>query len=443
MLSKLHWYLMGKRILVADDSRTIQQAFAMVMDGTGYTLSFAKSVDEALAAAKRDGRPDLVLSDAVLGSGSGYDLCAQLKAEAALHDVPVYILASAQNPYDETRGRKVGADGHLAKPFESQALLDAVASALTTPTRRASAVMPAQALDFGISAGGHAEDVVEDEDSYGEITIERGPAGPPGSTGWTARPLAKPAVARPAPVAPTPAAPAPAAPRAPMIPSPRPSMGMPGQRPGTPAPSLGLPPPPAPPVPRQPARTMMGFPSPKTGAAGRTTGFPATAAPPVAAPGLPAPSRPATVPPATAVPGRPTGFPTPAVPAGPLVARPLTQAPSLPAPLSAPRPTAPRVTPAAPASAMPSAPQPITRQTATPPPGAAVAHPPSAVAAAVAAVTDKIDQKVAAIAERGPEYEAIAKLSREIIEQVVWEVVPELAETIVRQAVDRLASAKK
>ena len=58
-------------------------------------------------------------------------------------------------------------------------------------------------------------------------------------------------------------------------------------------------------------------------------------------------------------------------------------------------------------------------------------------------MTDKIDQKVAAIAERGPEYEAIAKLSREIIEQVVWEVVPELAETIVRQAVDRLASAKK
>src|SRR5512139_192290 len=124
MLSKLHWYLMGKRILVADDSRTIQQAFAMVLDGTGYTLSFAKSVDEALAAAKRDGRPDLVLSDAVLGSGSGYDLCAQLKADAGMREVPVYILASAQNPYDETRGRKVGADGHLAKPFESQALLD-------------------------------------------------------------------------------------------------------------------------------------------------------------------------------------------------------------------------------------------------------------------------------------------------------------------------------
>jgi len=205
MLSKLHWYLMGKRILVADDSRTIQQAFAMVMDGTGYTLSFARSVDEALAAAKRDGRPDLVLSDAVLGSGSGYDLCAQLKAEAGLRDVPVYILASVQNPYDETRGRKVGADGHLAKPFESQGLLDAVASALSTPARRPAAGMPAQGLDFGAAASRYGEDevVADDEDSYGEITIERGSVAPTSPTGWTGRPPTKPSGARPLPVAPT------------------------------------------------------------------------------------------------------------------------------------------------------------------------------------------------------------------------------------------------
>jgi hypothetical protein len=58
-------------------------------------------------------------------------------------------------------------------------------------------------------------------------------------------------------------------------------------------------------------------------------------------------------------------------------------------------------------------------------------------------VTSAVDQKMAALAARGPEYEAIAKLSREIIEQVVWEVVPELAEAIIRQEVDRLASARK
>jgi hypothetical protein len=60
-----------------------------------------------------------------------------------------------------------------------------------------------------------------------------------------------------------------------------------------------------------------------------------------------------------------------------------------------------------------------------------------------AAVSSAVDQKVAALAARGPDYEAIAKLSREIIEQVVWEVVPELAEVIIRREIDRLASAKK
>jgi hypothetical protein len=62
---------------------------------------------------------------------------------------------------------------------------------------------------------------------------------------------------------------------------------------------------------------------------------------------------------------------------------------------------------------------------------------------AIAAVSNRLDQKMAAIAARGPEYEAIAKLSREIIEEIVWEVVPELAEIIIREQVDRLAAAKK
>jgi hypothetical protein len=67
----------------------------------------------------------------------------------------------------------------------------------------------------------------------------------------------------------------------------------------------------------------------------------------------------------------------------------------------------------------------------------------SAPAPVVAAVSSAIDQKLAAIATRGKEYEAIAKLSREIIEQVVWEVVPELAEVIIKQEIDRLVAAKR
>ena len=88
----------------------------------------------------------------------------------------------------------------------------------------------------------------------------------------------------------------------------------------------------------------------------------------------------------------------------------------------------------------------VTRKVPTPVPASVPPSTPSvrqSSPALAAVVSSAVDQKVAALAARGPEYEAIAKLSREIIEQVVWEVVPELAEMIIRQEIDRLASVKK
>jgi hypothetical protein len=60
---------------------------------------------------------------------------------------------------------------------------------------------------------------------------------------------------------------------------------------------------------------------------------------------------------------------------------------------------------------------------------------PAVSPAVSAAVSSVVDAKVASIAARGPEYEALAKLSREVIEQIVWEIVPELAEAIIREQV--------
>lgn len=57
------------------------------------------------------------------------------------------------------------------------------------------------------------------------------------------------------------------------------------------------------------------------------------------------------------------------------------------------------------------------------------------------AVGSMVDQKVAAMAARGPEYEALAKLSREVIEQIVWEIVPELADAIIREHVAKRGTA--
>jgi CheY-like chemotaxis protein len=438
-------YLMGKRILVADDSRTIQQAFAMVMVGSDYELSFAKSVDEALAVAKRDGRPDLVLSDAMLGSGSGYDLCAGLKADADLHDVPVYILASTHNPYDDARGRKVGADGHLAKPFESQALLDAVASALATPVNPVSSVMPQFSADFNDNTARiSSKDVpLEDDDSYGEITIERGPPAPAQSAWAATKPPKRPSGMRPI-VAATSAAPpvVPPAPRPSLIPGARPSASMPVAR-------TGMTPQPTPPTPApgsaRPAlnRTMMGFPSVKQPVSGK----PAEPAAPTPAASLPL--RAAVPVPVAASPSRPVMLPTPAAPAAPVATKPLLPPPTGGPPVAPAqaRPPVPRFSPPpSPAPAPVALPAPVARRAPTPVPISAVSEPTSVrqTSPALAAVlSTAVDEKVAALSARGPDYEAIAKLSREIIEQVVWEVVPELAEMIIRQEIDRLASAKK
>src|SRR5262245_37956906 len=116
---------MPKHILCADDSATMQKVVAITFGQTDYQVSAAKSVDEALAVAKQN-RPDLVLADAVMPGKTGYDLCLALKSDGALKSVPVVILCGNSQPYDEARGKAVGADAHLAKPWDTQVFLDKV-----------------------------------------------------------------------------------------------------------------------------------------------------------------------------------------------------------------------------------------------------------------------------------------------------------------------------
>jgi CheY-like chemotaxis protein len=393
---------MGKRILVADDSLTIQKAFAMVLSGQDYTLVPARSLDEALSAAK-GGRPDLVIADAVLGNSSGYDLCASLKADPALRGVPVHILASTQNPLDETRAQRAGADGHFVKPFDSQTLIDGVSAALAAPARVAPgpvvAAAPTRPAPASSWPPAEANNVTEEggapeDDSYGEFTIERGSSS--GAAPWAARPPTWPGARQPTPPPPT----ATSASRPSLIPGVSAPTPVPGIRPGPALPGV-VPPGPVGTTPRSvPSRTIMGFP-----AMGSTPSqaSPNPTAPPLAArPAVPRPS--ATQPPVV----------------------PRTATPTPPPP-SAPTP---------PAGVVPQAP--VRRSGSMP-----IAMPSPAPAPLVAAVSSAIDQKVAVIAARGREYEAIAKLSREIIEQVVWEVVPELAEVIIKQEIDRLVAAKR
>jgi CheY-like chemotaxis protein len=424
---------MAKRILIADDSVTIQKAFAMTFGAEDVALTAARSADEGLAQAQK-ARPDLIIADGAMPGRSGYDLCLQIRSDPALRGVPVYILASSQQPYDEAKGQRSGADGHLLKPWETNAFLEKVRDALSrgstigAPTGRPSAAPPPAVR---VTAASQPASAIEDD--YGEISIDRGrdsePVTPP------------PAMNAPPPSVPPrltatsmPAASAPSAPglRPSLIPGMRPG-AMPPARPGT--------------VPVRPLSNTGGFQPlaplrPAVPPVGRTMiGLPAANVP---IPGAMRPSAPVAPPAAPLPPRAPTGPFAPQQPMALLAAPPPPRAPEitpLPPPPRAremtpapPPPRAREMTPAPPVRARettPAPPPPRTREMTPAPPVRAremTPTPPPVVAASVG-------ETMAAIAAKGPEYEAIAKLSREIIEKIVWEVVPELAEAIIREHV--------
>jgi CheY-like chemotaxis protein len=458
---------MAKRILIADDSLTIQRAFAMSFAGEDLTLLSARSADEGLTIA-RQSRPELVIADGVMPGRSGYELCAAIKSDPTLRGVPVYILTSSHNPYDEARGRQSGADGQLTKPFEAAALVERVgealakgavsaapvaasASPLLSPLPVVSAFATARgappAPEVGLPGG-------DDGDDYGEITVEadlprepaREPAREPVRAPQPIQPFPPAVAAAPAPVAAPVRAPAPAsAPAA--------------------ASASEVTPPPRVPAPSPPRPATPGF----TMSPGSVPGGLRPSLIPGLRPGAVAAPRPGVAPAARpfAVPGSTVHFSAaspatspPTVPAGgsPAARGPAPTAPTMapgPArtlvglPASALQPPA-RVGVTVPGTRPPSQPQPTwPADTRTPPPVVVVPAPAQAPsqpqsqpqasvgASAAAAILSKVDQKVAAIAAKGPEYEAIAKLSREIIERIVWEVVPELAEVIIREELQK------
>src|SRR5450631_218421 len=165
---------MAKRILIADDSVTIQKAFAMTLGAEDVALTAARSAEEGLSLAQK-ARPDLIIADGAMPGRSGYDLCLQIRSDPALRGVPVYILASGQQPYDEAKGQRSGADGHLLKPWETNAFIERVRDALSRgSTMGAPAVRPSVAPPPAARVTGASLPASAMEDDYGEISIDTG-----------------------------------------------------------------------------------------------------------------------------------------------------------------------------------------------------------------------------------------------------------------------------
>ena len=116
---------MAQMVLVADDSPTIQKRAQGILKGEGFEV---ETVSNGVAAIKRIAviQPVVVLADVSMPGRDGYEVCDFVKKSPEFSHVPVLLVASDMEPYDEARGAQVRADGKIKKPFEPQELISMV-----------------------------------------------------------------------------------------------------------------------------------------------------------------------------------------------------------------------------------------------------------------------------------------------------------------------------
>ncbi|HEX7689793.1 MAG TPA: response regulator [Burkholderiaceae bacterium] len=122
------------RVLVIDDSNTIRRSAEIFLRQGGHEVVLAEDGFDALAKVN-DHVPDLIFCDILMPRLDGYQTCAIIKRNARFANVPVIMLSSKDGVFDKARGRMVGSEDYLTKPFTKEQLLRAVAQYQPQPAR--------------------------------------------------------------------------------------------------------------------------------------------------------------------------------------------------------------------------------------------------------------------------------------------------------------------
>ncbi|BBL35615.1 protein PatA [Nitrosomonas stercoris] len=117
--------LAGIKVMVVDDSNTIRRSAEIFLADSGCEVILATDGFDAMAKII-DHQPDVIFLDIVMPRLDGYQACMLIKKNPRYHTVPVIMLSSKSGLFDRARGRMVGSDEYLTKPFTKEALLDAV-----------------------------------------------------------------------------------------------------------------------------------------------------------------------------------------------------------------------------------------------------------------------------------------------------------------------------
>ena len=115
----------GAKVLVIDDSNTIRRSAEIFLRQGGHEVVLAEYGFDALAKVN-DHTPQLIFCDILMPRLDGYQTCAIIKRNPRFAHVPVIMLSSKDGLFDKARGRMVGSEEYLTKPFTKEQLLRAV-----------------------------------------------------------------------------------------------------------------------------------------------------------------------------------------------------------------------------------------------------------------------------------------------------------------------------
>ena len=117
--------LQGLKILIIDDSKTIRRTAETLLSKEGCTVFTAVDGFDALSKIA-DHRPDVIFVDIMMPRLDGYQTCSLIKHNSNFKDTPVIMLSSKDGLFDRARGRIVGSEQYLTKPFTKDELLGAI-----------------------------------------------------------------------------------------------------------------------------------------------------------------------------------------------------------------------------------------------------------------------------------------------------------------------------
>jgi len=198
-------------VLVADDSPTIQKRAQGILKGEGFDV---ETVSNGVAAIKKLSKiqPVVVLADVSMPGKDGYEVCDFIKNSENLRHVPVLLVASDLEPYDEERGTRVRADGIIKKPFEPGELIstvmklaaqaEAAAPQPETPQPVVASAEPAaeappveEVPEMELKPAAHDLSSLSEGIAFAEPALEEMPAPVPAAAQPTAEPLMEAEVA--------------------------------------------------------------------------------------------------------------------------------------------------------------------------------------------------------------------------------------------------------